>query len=434
MDRSRRRQSFPFLLLGLLLACGGGEPGGARHSGTAGEDAPGETNGAVQVRPGAWVLLEAHLDLVRGRRVGLITNHTGIVRTDDGEVRSTIDLLYEHPEVELVALYSPEHGIRGTAEAGEHVDSSVDAATGLPIHSLYGATRRPTPAMLEGVEVLLFDIQDIGSRYYTYVWTMTEAMDAAAEAGIDFVVLDRPNPIRGDGVQGNVLDPAFATFVGLHPVAMRHGLTPGEMALLAAGEFGVGDPAGVEVVPASGWQREMGFAETGLPWVPPSPNMPDEESALHYPGTCLFEGTVLSVGRGTDRAFQQIGAPWLDGEALASALEGYGLPGVRFEAVEFVPEAPGDGKFAGETVRGVRFVSTGEPGYDPTRAAVAALVEARRLAGDRWSWNRAHFDRLAGTDALRLAVESGAEMEQATAGWTQQANAFQALRAPYLIY
>ncbi|MDT8288056.1 MAG: DUF1343 domain-containing protein, partial [Elusimicrobiales bacterium] len=215
---------------------------------------------------------------MRGRRVGLLTNHTGRVRTPGGEVRSTADRLHAHPEVELVALFSPEHGIRGDAEAGEAVDSSTDAATGLPVHSLYGGTRRPTPQMLSGVEVLVFDIQDVGARYYTYLWTMTLAMEAAAEAGIPFVVLDRPNPIGGHAVQGNVLDPAFASFVGRFAVPMRHGLTPGEMARLVAGEYGVGDRDALAVVPLQGWQRTMEYVETGLPWTAPSPNMPDEVS------------------------------------------------------------------------------------------------------------------------------------------------------------
>jgi uncharacterized protein YbbC (DUF1343 family) len=426
MDRLHRRQSSSLLLPLLLCVCAG--------PGEQASEAPEPDAAALEaLRPGAEVLVEERLDLVRGRRVGLITNHTGIVRAADGTVGSTIDLLHDHPEVELVALFGPEHGIRGTAEAGVAVDSSVDPATSLPVHSLYGGTRKPTPEMLAGVDVLLFDIQDIGSRYYTYVWTMTLAMEAAADAGIPFVVLDRPNPVRGDVVQGNVLDAEYATFVGRFPVPMRHGLTPGEMARLVAGEFGTGDPALLEVVPAEGWRRAMSFESTGLPWVAPSPNMPDVVSALHYPGTCLFEGTVLSVARGTDRPFQQIGAPWLDGVALAEALNGYGLPDARFEAVEFVPRDPGDGKFGGEVVQGVRFVSTG-PGYDPTRAAIAALVEAYRLAGDRWSWREAHFDRLAGTDAVRRGVEAGAGLEAITAEWEGQLAAFQSLRSRYLLY
>lgn len=368
--------------------------------------------------------------------MGLITNHTGLVpssdRPDDpAAARSSIDVLAEAPEVELVALFGPEHGIRGDAEAGERVESGMDPRTGVPIHSLYGATRRPRPESLDGVEVLVFDMQDVGARYYTYVSTMAYAMEAAGTAGIPFVVVDRPNPIRGDVVQGNVLHPSFATFVGLYPVPMRHGMTVGELARMIVGEFGV--EVELHVVPMDGWDPTSIWAETELPWVAPSPNLPSVASALAYPGTCLFEGTPLSVGRGTERAFQWVGAPWLDGAALAEAMNAYGLEGVRFEAARFTPESPGDGKFGGVEVQGVRFVAESTD-YDAPRAAVALLVETRRASGDRWSWNQAHFDRLAGTDSLRLGLESGLGLEELTAGWPAQEAAFEARRAPYLLY
>jgi uncharacterized protein YbbC (DUF1343 family) len=383
---------------------------------------------ARQVRPGIEVLLSDSLHLVAGRRVGLLTNHTG----EDSQGRSDIDLLAEHPQVELVALYAPEHGIRGDMEG--NVESGVDAGTGLPIHSLYslrGETLAPTPAMLEGIEVLLFDMQDIGARYYTYMSTMALALRAAGENGIPFIVLDRPNPIRGDAVQGNVLDPRFATAVGMFPTPMRHGMTPGELARLYVGEFGI--EADVTVVPVDGWTRASTFADTGLPWVPTSPNMTSLESALAYPGTCLFEGTPLSVGRGTERPFQWVGAPWLDGDALAAALNAYALPGVRFEAVTFTPTRPSDAKFDGVEVRGVRLVASTSD-YDAPRAAVAMLVEARRASGDRWTWATSHFDRLAGTDQLRLGLDRGLGLAELTAGWDDAASAFEVLRRPYLIY
>ena len=378
------------------------------------------------VRPGIEVLLEDSLHVVAGRRVGLITNQTGV----DASGRSSIDRIYEHPDVDLVALFSPEHGIRGTADPGERVEDDVDLKTGLPIYSLYGAVRKPTPEMLEGIDVLLIDFQDIGARYWTYVSTTTLAMEAAAEQGIPIVVLDRPNPIGG-AVQGNVLDPAFATFVGRYPMAMRHGMTPAELARYYRGEFGI--DVELHTMPADGWRRDMPFAETGLPWIPPSPNMPNVVSATHYPGTCLFEGTVLSVARGTEAPFQQIGAPWLDGEALAEAMNGYGLPGVRFEPVRFTPNAPADGKFDGVEVRGVRLVATSTE-YDPTHAAVALLVETHRMSGTRWGWLQAHFDRLAGTDILRLAIDAGAGVDEIVAGWEKDLEAFKRVRERYLIY
>lgn len=447
MDRPNAPQSCVITCFALALLAG---VTGCDARTAEGTEEPAERGQAV--RPGIQVLLEDRLELVRGRRVGLITNHTGILRTADGEVVSSIDALHDHPEVELVALYGPEHGMRGTAVGGEAVASGRDPVTGLPIHSLYGdpSSRKPSPETLAGVDVLLFDIQDIGARYYTYVWTMTLAMEAAAENGIPFVVLDRPNPIGGETVQGNVLDPAFATFVGRYPVAMRHGMTPGEMARFVAGEFAGGDagpdPRGrggepaspalaaleLTVVPALGWARSMAFADTGLPWVPTSPNIPTLESALHYAGTCLFEGTVLSVGRGTGAPFQLIGHPALDGEQLAERLAAYGLPGVDIEPAVFTPAGPDDGKFDGVVVEGVRLTATG-PDYDPTRTAVAILVEARALLGGDWAWTGT-VDRLAGTDALRRGVDRGEGLEELTAGWPEALEDFRERRRPYLLY
>ncbi len=419
------RQSLAPVAAGvLLLAAGfwvlGGGPG------TSGK----VTSGAAEtaVRPGVSVLLSDSLHLVRDRRAGLITNQTGV----GPEGRSSIDLLAEAPGVELAGLFSPEHGIRGDAAPGEAVAGETDPATGLPIHSLYGDTRRPTPEMLEGIDVLLYDIQDTGARYFTYVSTMALAMEAAGEAGIPFVVLDRPNPIGGRAVQGNVLDVSHATFVGMYPVAMRHGMTPGELARMYVGEFGV--EVELHVVPAEGWTRSTWFDETGLPWVRPSPNLPDLTSVALYPGTCLFEGTNLSVGRGTGAPFRQVGAPWLDGEALARALNVRRIPGVRFEPVAFVPREPDDGKYPERRVHGVRFVVVDRDVLDPTRAAVAALVEARRLAGDRWEWREAHFDRLAGTDELRRLVEEGTSPAQISARWEEELAVFRELRRPYLLY
>jgi uncharacterized protein YbbC (DUF1343 family) len=436
---------------------------------------------AARVALGVDILFRDSLHLLAGRRVGLITNHTGVSWPDTSppatdqaaaadtmlertsppaalEARgpkrenavSTIDRLHRHPDIDLVALYSPEHGIRGVVGAGEAVEGGVDARTGLPIHSLYGDTRKPTPEMLAGVDVLAFDIQDLGARYYTYVWTMALAMEAAGQAGLDFVVLDRPNPIGGVHVQGNTLDPEFATFVGLYPVPMRHGLTAGELARMLVGEYGL--EVDLTVVPLEGWDRRDWWVQTGLPFVPPSPNMPSVASATHYPGTCLFEGTNLSVGRGTDRPFQWIGAPWLDAGAVAERLnhmvrdepgpedDAGSTDGVRHpagfyaEATRFTPRDPGDGKFADREVRAVRFQMTDPRAYDPTLASVAALSIIRELHPDALAWNVAHFDRLAGTDALRQGIVAGTPFEQLTAEWEAQQAEFRRRRAPYLLY
>jgi uncharacterized protein YbbC (DUF1343 family) len=404
--------------------CGGGPAGGQAEGGSPDSDA-----GIADpvVRPGVEVLLSDSLHLVRGLRVGLITNHTGI----DREGRSDIDLLADHPSVELVALFAPEHGIRGTEDAGVLFSSEVDGPTGLPIHSLYGQTLSPTPEMLEGIDALLFDMQDVGVRYYTYVSTMALAMEAAGSAGIRFVVLDRPNPIRGDVVQGNVLDAEFASFIGMYPVPMRHGMTVAELARLYVGEFGI--DVDLRVAPLDGWSREMTHADTGLPWRAPSPNMPSLASALAYAGTCLFEATPLSVGRGTERAFQWVGAPWLDGQALSRVLNAYAFDGVRFEPVSFTPRAPGDGKFDGQLVHGVRLV-TESTDFDAPRVAVAMLIEARRASGTQWDWRVAHMDRLSGTDALRLGLDEELPPDALVRGWDEEVRAFEEQRAPYLLY
>jgi uncharacterized protein YbbC (DUF1343 family) len=426
MRLKRVPQSFSLVLAGLvpvLMSCGSSE---ARTAGEDGEAGP-AADESGQVRPGVDVLLSDSLHLVRGLRVGLITNHTGV----DARGRSSIDRLTDSEDVHLVSLFSPEHGIRGTQRGGDAVEAGVDAATGLPIHSLYGETRAPTPEMLDGLDALLFDIQDVGARYYTYISTMALAMEAAGKARIPFVVLDRPDPIGGVAVQGNILDPRYSTFVGLYPVPMRHGMTPGELARLFVGEFGI--EAELHVVPVSGLERSMTFGRTGLPWIPPSPNIPSVESALHYPGTCLFEGTNISVARGTDRAFQLLGAPWLDGEALAEAMGRYDLDGVRIEPVRFTPESPSDGKFDGEEIPGVALTAT-DSTYDPTVTAVALLLETRRMSGDHWEWRISHFDRLAGTDALRKGIDAGRPLEELTEGWNRDLAAFRQTRAPYLIY
>lgn len=423
-----------FLFLLPTAACGepeaGADAAGARvaagdaEAGSAVAEAP-----ATTVSPGIDVLLADSSHLIDGRRVGLITNRSGVGR--DGT--SSIDLLHGYAGAELAALFAPEHGIRGTEAEGSAIDDATDEGTGLPIYSLYGETRAPTPEMLASIDVLAFDIQDIGSRYYTYVSTMALAMEAAGRAGIPMIVLDRPNPIGGL-TQGPVLDPAFATFVGLYPVPTRHGLTAGELARLYRGAFGV--EVELHVVPAAGWSAERWFDETGLPWIAPSLNMPSLESATHYPGTCLFEGTNLSVGRGTPTAFQVLGAPWLDGEAWVAEIGAVApsLPGVEIRAVAFTPESPSDGRFGGEEISGIRLTVTDRSAYDPVRTAVAALLAARRLSGDAWEWRVRHFDRLAGSDRLRLAIDRGAPLDEITSEWAAGVAAFEALRRPYLLY
>ena len=382
----------------------------------------------ADVIPGVEVWPNSDLKDLAGKRVGLMTNHTG--RTRAGE--SSIDVLQRDSRIKLVSLFSVEHGLRGTAEAGERVASSVDEKSGLPVHSLYDATGnyRPTIPMMREIDVLVFDIQDIGARYYTYVWNMILAMEVAAELRKTFVVLDRPNPLGGELVQGRLRD--RRDHVGLYPVPMRYGLTAGELARWVNGEFKIG--ADLRVIPMQNWQRSMWWEQTGIPWVAPSPNMPNVESATHYPGTCLFEGTNLSVGRGTPNAFQQIGAPWLNAQEIARRLNALNLPGVRVSAVDFTPGNAGDNKYSNQAVHGLRFEATDRKSYDPTVTAIHTLVEIQRLHADSLRFNVAHFDRLAGSATVREQIVAGQSARTITQDWSQQVAAFQRSRAAYLLY
>ena len=378
------------------------------------------------MRPGIEVLLADSLHLVRDRRVGLVTNQAGV---DADGISDVVRL--RAAGIRLVALFSPEHGFRGAADPGAAVASSVDPATGLPIYSLYGRTSAPTREMLAGVDLMLIDLQDVGARYYTWLFTTIEVMKAAGPLGIPVVVLDRPNPIGGR-VQGNVLEPAHVTAVGQLAIPMRHGMTLGELARLAGADLPLEVP--LTVVPVAGWRRELAFDRTGLPFIPPSPNLRSLESLYHYPGTCLFEGTNLSVGRGSQAPFHQIGAPWLDTTAVLARIRRAGLAGVGFRGVSFTPERPGDGKYADTLVRGIRLDLTDPAAYDPTATAVHLLSAIRGVHPDRFAWMVRHFDRLAGTTVLRVAIENREPAPDIVRSWEAELERFRARRAPALIY
>jgi uncharacterized protein YbbC (DUF1343 family) len=378
------------------------------------------------VRPGIEVLLTDSLGLVRDRRVGLVTNQTGV----DADGISDVERL-RSAGVRLVALFSPEHGFRGSADPGATVASTVDSATGLPIYSLYGRVSAPTPEMLRGIEVMLLDLQAAGARYYTYLATTVDVMKAAGAAGIRVVVLDRPDP-SGGLVQGNVLRPEHVTNVGRLEVAMRHGMTLGELARLARGDLSL--PVQLSVVPVAGWRRSEAIDRTGLPFVPPSPNLRTVESLFHYPGLCLFEGTNLSVGRGSDAPFEQVGAPWLDTTAILRVIRGAGLPGVRFAGVGFRPSHPGDGKYADTSLAGIRLTVTDRIAYDPTVVAVHLLGAIRRRHSAEFAWIPAHFDRLAGDTALRAAIDAGTDPRAIVTGWTAERKRFLTRRRGALLY
>ncbi|MDX2192314.1 MAG: DUF1343 domain-containing protein [Gemmatimonadales bacterium] len=378
------------------------------------------------VRPGLEVLLAERTELVRGVRVGLVANQASV----DGAGRHAVDRLRE-AGVQLVALFSPEHGFRGTAAPGEGVATTTDSATGLPIYSLYGARRAPDTTQLRALDALLIDLPDVGARYYTYVSTALEVLRAASATGTRVIVLDRPNPIGG-AVQGNVLDPAARSFVGALAVPMRHGLTLGELVALGRDELGLTAP--LTVVPARGWRRERLLDETGLPWIAPSPNLRRLEALLHYPGTCLFEGTNLSVGRGTDAAFEQVGASWLDARAVLARLDRRLAHGVAIDPVSFTPLRPGDAKYADTLLTGLRLRVTDRRRYDPAATAVALLAAIRAVHPGDLRWLPAHFDRLAGGPALRAALDRGDMPATIVAGWRPQQAAFARRAGPYRLY
>jgi uncharacterized protein YbbC (DUF1343 family) len=375
------------------------------------------------VVPGVEVLLSDSLHLIKGKRVGLLTNHSG--RNRQGT--STIDLLFKTPGVSLVALYGPEHGIRGIAKAGEKISSSVDSATGVRVYSLYGDTQLPTAEMMKDIDVLLYDIQDVGARVYTYEWTLSLAANSGKKP---IIILDRPDPIRADRYEGNILDPKFASLVGQFPVALRYGLTPGELLRFLAGTKLI--DANVTVVPMKNYRRSMWFDETGVPWVNPSPNLRNIDAELLYPGTVFFEGTTATEGRGTDDPFTLIGASWMtDNAAIAAELNAIKLPGVRFDTATRTIEA--GYKFGGQTIPMIKVRVTDRNVVRPVELGIRMLraIYARHTAD--FKWRERQIDRLAGTDRLRAAVEQNT-IDALIRDWDADAVRFAGMVKPYLLY
>ena len=378
------------------------------------------------VRPGLDVFVASVPAQVKGKRVGLITNHSAVSR--DG--RAAIDLIAGHPDVTLTALFAPEHGIRGTVAAGAKIEDERDSKTGLPIYSLYKTEDRgPADSMLANVDALVYDLQEVGGRTWTYVSTMALSMQAAKRKGIPFVVLDRPNPIGGEIVEGAPLDPQFKSFVGMYPIPARHGMTVGELATLFNTRFGIG--ADLVVVQAANWRRSQWFEDTGLPWVNPSPNLRSPNALKNYPGTVYFEGTTLTEGRGTDRPFEQIGAPWLNAPEVVRVMNAKGLPGIRFEAITMAVE-PTAAKHKGLTIPGIRFQITDRETYRPVRTALILIDEIRRqhLADFRWT---ASIDRLTGTNRVKQAIEAGT-LPDLLAEWDRRAAEFRDGTQSLLLY
>jgi uncharacterized protein YbbC (DUF1343 family) len=383
----------------------------------------------------AWAL--RGFEPLKGLRVGLVCNASAV----DAQLRHAADLLHAAPGVDLACLFAPEHGVRGDAPYMTEVDDEQDRRTGCPVYSLYGRGReslRPRVAQLSGLDALVFDMQDVGSRHYTYQATLMLCLEAAAEARLKFIVLDRPNPIGGTAIEGPGVQPGFESFCGLHDLPVRHGMTIGELARLYRTERKLA--VDLEVVPCEGWKRAMHFSDTGLTWVSPSPNMPTPDTALVYPGMCLLEGTNLSEGRGTSKPFEVFGAPWLDAEQLAAALEAERLPGVRFRPTAF---QPGSDKHAGTRCQGVALHVTDRRALRPFLTGLACVVHARAAAPGRFAWRTEQyefeesipaFDLLTGSRRERAAIEQGSPVGLMAAGYGLEEERFAKRRAGFLLY
>ena len=384
----------------------------------------GTTTGADTLAADGWARF-------RGRKLGVLTNPTGVLRDQTHIVDSMVDA-----GIRPTAVFGPEHGFRGTAQAGGSEGDYLDPRTQVPVFDAYGATAAKLADQFtkSGIDTLVFDIADVGARFYTYIWSMYTAMQAAVATGVAFVVLDRPNPVGGRP-SGPMLDPAFASGVGRKPIVQQHGMTAGELARLFDAEFLPTDAGGrltrLEVVKLKGWRREDLFSDTGLTWVLPSPNMPTPQTALAYPGTCLFEGTVLSEGRGTTRPFEIIGAPGIDWR-WAEALNQAKLPGVRFREAYFVPTFS---KWVNQTCGGVQLHITDERRFAPIRTAVTMLVTAKQVHPNVFAWRPDNYiDKLSGSARLRQMVDAGASVNEVTGAWREELAAFAKLREKYLVY
>lgn len=389
----------------------------------------------MTVIPGIQVLLKERLDLLRGKRIGILSNPASV----DPNLRHIVDLLWQHGNVQLTTLMGPQHGARGeTQDNMVEWQDYRDSTTGLPVYSLYSETRKPTPDMLQDVDVLVIDLQDVGTRVYTFVYTMALAMEACQECNVEVIVLDRPNPINGHTVEGPVLEPEFSSFVGLYPLPVRHGMTIAELAGYFNQKMKIG--CRLQVVPMRGWRRSMFFEETGLPWVIPSPNIPTPDSALAYPGTVLFEGTNLSEGRGTTRPFEVSGAPWIQPELLLPIVKDLQQGSVQFRPFSAVPTFH---KWQGKMIGGVQIHVTDRRNFSPVRTGIGLLMAYRTLDTKRFQWQdppyeyesqKLPFDILCGTDSIRCQIETGLDLDTIVSSWKSSLERFKVIRKDYLLY
>jgi len=387
------------------------------------------------VRSGLDSVADFH-DLFRNKRVGIVTNHTAY----NSAHQHIVQVFMAMKDVEITALFGPEHGIRGQAEAGEKVSSENDTLKGIPIYSLYGEIQKPTADMLKNIDILVFDIQDIGTRYYTHIYTMALSMEAAAEHDIPFVVLDRPNPLNGIAVEGNILDPKFSSFVGLYPIPERFGMTLGELAMMINEEGWLknGIKAKLTVVPLQNWQRNFWYDQTGLQFIKTSPNIPDLASATPYPGVCLLEGTNVSEGRGTETPFRIFGAPWIESKQLTTKLNSLHLSGVTFADTTFtpvsIPGASTNPKYKNRTCSGAVLIIKNRDAFQPFKTGLNIVNSIARLYPDSLTWRNSHFDRLCGTDKIRRTIQTSGNIDSLITTWEPQLATFLEKRKKYLLY
>lgn len=387
------------------------------------------------MRPGIEVFLSDKVDLIRGERVALVCNQASVLPN----LQHAADVFYEHADINLTTLFGPQHGIRGDVQDNMiETDHAVDSHTGLWIYSLYSETREPTEAMLENVDTIVFDLQDVGCRIYTFVYTMANCMRAAKKFGKRVIVCDRPNPINGIAVEGNVTEKEFTSFVGQFEIPTRHGMTCGELAKMFNEHFGIG--CDLEVIPMDGWRREMWFEDTGLPWVMPSPNIPTVDTCVVFPATVHIEGTEISEGRGTTRPFELNGAPYIDPWAWVAELEKFNFPGVTFRQTFFQPTFQKHGKV---TCGGVQLHVTDREAFTPVIVGIAMIKTAYDLYTDKFEWKRDAyeyvfdknpFDVVSGTDKIRKAIEAGVPLREIQDSWAGELNGFKEIRNKYLLY
>jgi uncharacterized protein YbbC (DUF1343 family) len=387
-----------------------------------------------KVIPGADLLFTKYFKYIKGKRLGVVTNSTGIL--SDG--RHLVDALYGNKEVKIAALFGPEHGIR--ADTTGSVDNSIDPVTGIPVFSLYGKTYKPTPEMMNNIDVMIFDIQDVGARFYTFISTLGFVMEAASEKGIPMIVLDRPNPIRGIYVDGPVALDSMESFVAYAPIPTAYGMTIGELALLynQEGWLHNGKKCDLIVAKMEGWERNMWYDQTGLKWIKPSPNMSSLSTAIVYPGTCFFEGTNVSEGRGTDKPFEYIGAPWLNAVKTAKDLNQFNLGGVKFEPIEttpvLTPNNAAKPKYFNQKCNDIYIKVTDRNIFKPLESALYLLWEIKKSNPDNFKWREKAFDRLCGTPEVRLMLDQGKTPEEIITAWQKDLDNFKKIRSKYLLY